>query len=986
MLSTLLIALAHFAAGSPAAAGDLVAVQAGTIHTVDGDRVIEGGGTILIRDGKIVAVGPSAGDGSVKIPGAARVVDYGPGAVLIPGLVDADSTFGGPAPAERSAEAALRAADNFDPYASYARTLAGGVTSAYVVPARGRLIAGQGAVFKLAGAPGPGRALSAAAAIHGSISRDARNTPGYWEPPVPATVDVGMGVEQKQLPRTTMGAIVALRELLALATGGAGAEEYGPYVGAELGALIAGGLPWRMRAESENEIRALLGFFGENGLPLVVDGAQEAAGLADEIARSGASVVLSVPVYPGQQAADRGKSEDDEWPRLDAAAALARAGVRFALATSSSTAPAELRFAALMASRGGLSESDALRAITIAPAEILGVADRVGSLSSGKDADLVVLNGPPLSATASVLATWVDGDVAWKADEAEATVLEVEELHLGDGQVLSPGQVLMDGGRILEVGRRVGHPLGCTVVRGRAAMPGMIDALGFLGLEGSTKVPATRFELKQLVEPGDYADRRVAQAGVTTVLLTPRGVSSSGAPAMAYKPAGVEAEAMVVADPAAMHVQWTDQNRLRSGESVREVLAKAREYKQKWDEYEKAIAEWVPPPPEPEKEAAAGDEKKKGEGEGEGEAEAEKEKAANGGDAKNAKDGKDGKGAEPEEGEGPRPITGVWEGKVPDPDSECGEPRLRLRLLDEGGALEGSLRCDAISSELVDLTGECKEGAFALSGLGLRGRVTASGTVVEPEKPKKKKKKDEDGGEEPPPPKRKLTGKVATSGVELEFTAELVSAEYAIAARPERRKEKTAEEKEPKGKPKSPGINPDLEPYRRAFDGACAVVVVVDRSDEILDCVGAFEKVGIRPVLRGADEAWKVAEKIRGRVAGVLLDHRVVYSDAKMGTKRRNRYAELAQAGIPVAFHSAAEEGAAELPLIAAFAVSQGMSPVGALRALTGDAAQMMAISERVGTLRAGRDADVLLLDGSPLELDSSILRAWVNGREVRPR
>jgi imidazolonepropionase-like amidohydrolase len=184
--------------------------------------------------------------------------------------------------------------------------------------------------------------------------------------------------------------------------------------------------------------------------------------------------------------------------------------------------------------------------------------------------------------------------------------------------------------------------------------------------------------------------------------------------------------------------------------------------------------------------------------------------------------------------------------------------------------------------------------------------------------------------------------------------------------------------------PKAPGIDGDLEPLRAAMYGRGAVVVAVDRDDEILACVDAFEQVGIKPILIGADDAWKVSDKLAGRVSGVLLDHRIIYSDARMGTAQRNRYAELANAGIPVAFHSSAEEGASDLPLIAAYAVSQGMSPQGALYALTLGAARMMAIDSRVGSLRAGRDADVLLLGGDVYDSLTNVQRVWVNGHEVR--
>jgi imidazolonepropionase-like amidohydrolase len=140
----------------------------------------------------------------------------------------------------------------------------------------------------------------------------------------------------------------------------------------------------------------------------------------------------------------------------------------------------------------------------------------------------------------------------------------------------------------------------------------------------------------------------------------------------------------------------------------------------------------------------------------------------------------------------------------------------------------------------------------------------------------------------------------------------------------------------------------------------------------------------LKPILYGAPDAWKVADKIAGRIAGVLLTQRVIWTDPKSGAEKRNRFAELQNAGIPVAFHSAAEEGAADLPLMAAYAVSQGMSPDGALRALTSDAAEMFALDAHVGRIAAGLDGDVLLLDGQPMDPSTSVRRVWVNGREVR--
>ena len=127
----------------------------------------------------------------------------------------------------------------------------------------------------------------------------------------------------------------------------------------------------------------------------------------------------------------------------------------------------------------------------------------------------------------------------------------------------------------------------------------------------------------------------------------------------------------------------------------------------------------------------------------------------------------------------------------------------------------------------------------------------------------------------------------------------------------------------------------------------------------------------------------EIADKLVGRVAGVLLPPQILRYEAERGLNPRLPYHELQAAGVPVAFHSDAEEGAIDLPLAASYAIVNGMSPAGALRALTSDAAAMMSIADRVGRLESGLDADVLLLDGPPLEPSTSILRVWVNGREV---
>jgi len=949
---------------APALAADVVALKAGTIYAVENDLVIEGGGIIVIADGRVVAIGKD-----VEIPGGARVVDYGPDAVIAPGLVAANSNYGAPRPSERTADLSVMAIDGFDPYSSQVHALQEGVTSTYLVPARGRLIAGQGAVVKLAarGASGRDRVVSASASIHGAVSAEARTTPGYWQPPIPATVDVGMGVEQPQLPRTLMGAMVALQEIVATAQGGEDRGEYGAGLAARLRELIAAQRPWRMAAVNELEIRALLAFFTEKKLPLVLDGLggeEISDALAAEIAKAGARAVVAAPFDPNRPGRDLGRDPAVHLPRFDIAAGLERAHVKYAIAGSDQTSAVDLRFAAEICSRGGLARKDALRAITLSAAEILGVSERIGSLVPGKDADLAVYSGHPLEPGSSVLATWVDGEIAYKRTEVGAVVLSVDELYAGDGDVLRPGEILMQDGRIREVGARVGRPAGATIVHGKAAMPGMIDALGFLGLEGSKRVPATKFDISRILEPGERVGRRVAQSGVTTVVLSPRGANRTGAPILAYKPASGDFDRMIGRNPTALRFQWTEGNRLDSGKAVTEVLQKATEYAKKWDEYEKKLAAWTPPKESAE---AKPDEKKDGEAKEGADDKGEKKEGAGETKSEGAKDekaaeknGDKKKPAKKGEKEAAKPITGAWEAQVVVPPFE--KARLRLYVLDEDGKISGSLRCSSLSDELIQVSGERKEKKVSLSGDSGRGKVTLEA-------------EEKDG---------KLAGKLAQGATSVDIELAQTSTEYEIAKRTERRKPKEAEKKEIKGQPRAPGIDAELEPLRRAMKNESAVVVGVDRDDEILDCVAAFESAGIKPILLGAKDAWKVAEKIRGRVAGVLLGQQITWIEPKNGAQRRNRYAEIAAAGIPIAFHSDAEDGASDLPGMAAYAVSQGMSAEAALRALTSDAAHMFAIDNRVGNLAPGLDADVALLDGSPLDVTTRVVRVWVAGEEVR--
>ncbi len=971
-LAALTVAASAAPTASPAAThplGDAVVIKAGTIHLVEVGEIIRGG-AVLVEDGKIVAIGPAD---TIEIPGGASVVDHGPDAVIVPGLVAVDSNYTQQTAGPRTADPTLLAIDQFDPYTPIVSALRSGITTVYLPPARGRLIAGQGAVVKTGGGTAVSadeRILRERSGIHGSISSEARRTPGYWEPPVPATVDVGLGVPRPQLPTTTMGAVLAVDELMALAGGDdALVAEYGAQAGPALAAAMKDGATWRMGAETAAEVQALLELKQRHGMNLVIDGASRSASMASALAEAGVPVIAG-PDYNGGN--NFGKGATAAWPRYDTISRLAGEGVQVAIRAPSSLGAPDLRFGAALAMRGGLPRGAALSGITLNAAKVLGVDDRVGSLAPGKDGDMVVMSGDPMSLSSSVLATYVNGELAWSAELAgskregakpsTSVVISVDELHVGDGVVHTPGEILVRDGKIAEVSARVGRPAGARVVRGAAAMPGMIDAYGYLGVDGGRRAFSTRFDLTRMLEPGDYTDREVARRGVTSVNLTSpdRGGVT---PSIAYKPAATDFDGLVVDPVASVMLEWDSSIITQSGNNVRGTLNKAKDYAAKWAKYEADMAKWTPPAPEPASEE---------EDEEEDEEEAEGEEK------------KDEKKKKKKERDPAKPVTGVFEGTSPSVEGS----KVRLRLLEAAdGSITGSMRASYLD-RLYSVAGSRDGYDVKLEVDLLDATLDVSLAQIysndPPPKGAKKKSKEEEEADAKKPVETFLRGEAKWNGDRVE-TLDLtqVSTEYKIAARPVRIPEKPQRTSKPKGMPKEPSIDPDLEPIRRAMSGDAAVIVRVNRDDQILSCVDTFESFGLRPILFEANDAYKVADKIAGRVSGVLVPRSRMSMTDSAGNPT-SRLGELAAAGIPVAFMSQAEEGAAELGVIAARSVAMGLSPSAALRALTSDAARMLCIEDRVGTIAPGKDADIIVLDGSPMEVSSTIERVFVNGAEVR--
>jgi len=596
------------ALGTPAISADqspVTAIKAGVVIPVTSPPIR--GGVILIRDGKIEQVGKD-----VKIPDGADVIDA-TDKVIVPGLVDACTTLAeGGRDDEESLTPDIRAIDAFDFYGKYRRMLAGGVTTVYVSPGRRRLVSGMGAVVKLAGDSIEERSLRDLAALSVILGEPPKNPPPIYDPPIPPDPCHPILPVKRQLPTTRMAEMAVLRRVFSEARWYMGRRDADVDLKMEaLRPVLQRKMPVRVNCQNSQDIRNAIAWARMYRLNLVIEGGAEAYKVIDEIGPSGAPVIVDCVYEPGR--AYRSDNTRDimlgrpnpENPRI-----LAEAGVKFAISSRSDASASNLQFIAAHAVGHGLSSEDALKAITIAPAEILGLADRIGSIEKGKDADLVVLTGEPFDVQSVVDKTLVNGKVVYsrpatKAEQEEAEQLPVVAVRAG--RIMSPGRgqisdglIIIKGKRIDYVGRSKDIPKDATVIdaSGSVVIPGLIDIHSHLGLHAETEParvnpPAATSGSVRLVSiakaivPGDEAFQEVLKTGVTSVLLAPdSGGFVSGNAAM-IKLAGDTQDEMIVEEYAAVKFSMISRSaRMAQIWQARGFLKSAKDYAEKWDRYE----------------------------------------------------------------------------------------------------------------------------------------------------------------------------------------------------------------------------------------------------------------------------------------------------------------------------------------------------------------------------------------------------------------
>ena len=394
----LAVALASVAACPSTAAGETLAIHGRIIHTMAGDSIPDG--VVVVTDGRIVAVGPAA---TLAVPTDARVLRA---AVVTPGLIDAHCVVGlagylnqdqdqDQLDATEPVQPELRAVDAYNPRERLVEWVRGfGVTTLHTGHAPGALVSGQTMVVKTAGTA---TVLKATAMVAVTLG------------------DAGRAQGDKKAPGTRAKSVAMLRTELAKGA------EYGrkradpdvekrPAPDLRLDAMariVAGEWPLLVTADRATDIAAALRMAEEFGIRIVLDSAAESHLLIDRIRAAGVPVIL----HPTMKRSGAGETENASF---ETAATLRKAGIPVALQSGYESYVPKTRvvlFEAGVASANGLSVQEALATITIDAARILGVADRIGSIEPGKDADLALFDGDPFEYTTHCTGVIIDGAV-----------------------------------------------------------------------------------------------------------------------------------------------------------------------------------------------------------------------------------------------------------------------------------------------------------------------------------------------------------------------------------------------------------------------------------------------------------------------------------------------------------------------------------------------------------------------------------------------
>ncbi len=380
--------------------GKLLTITHGTIEN----------GTVVLEGGKITAVGPTA---SIKAPKDAQIFDA-KGMTVYPGLFDAETHLGlVEVDADENSSDLVEKSDEIFPQmhvvdAFHAETAhipierINGVTNAIVAPASEDSVAGQDALIQLYGKDRNAMILTPDIALAMNFEGDLRrrgNAPGT-----------------SKFPSTRMGLASQLRQTfldtqnyMAEKAAAAKPDHKGPPAKTDLKfeALIPylkGEKPVVFGAYESREVEVAMSIAKEFNLKVILNHVTHSPDLLDTIASYKVPVIVG-SIYDAPEANERYDAV------FSLPAELQKRGVKIALSSLGPESPdsRNLPYAAGYAVAYGLPYDEAMRAITLSPAEMFGVADKLGSLDVGKVANVVIANGDPLDVRTSVQQVFIEG-------------------------------------------------------------------------------------------------------------------------------------------------------------------------------------------------------------------------------------------------------------------------------------------------------------------------------------------------------------------------------------------------------------------------------------------------------------------------------------------------------------------------------------------------------------------------------------------------
>lgn len=377
-----------------------IALVGGTIHTVT-NGVIENG-TILFENGVITAIGPN-----VAVPAGAQRVDVS-GKHVYPGLIDAYSAMGlqeiGAVDVTQDTDELgdfnpnVRAEVAVNPESRHIGTArSNGVLVTLTTPSGG-LVSGLSAALMLDGWTWESMTLRSGAALN-------VNWPDPNPRPRPWFMQQGNAPEQPSYEEQ----VRSLRDMFAAARAYRDAQASGRTHETDVRwqamvPVVNGEVPVVVSASGVQQIQDAIAWAEAEGVRLILRGGEDALIVADHLAAKRIPVLVTATM----------DSPERDWQAYDAnyslPAKLHAKGVPFAITGGNSASYTHrLPWEAGVAVAFGLPEQEALRAVTIYPAQFLGIDDRVGSLETGKDATLLITTGNPLDYTASIEQAYVQG-------------------------------------------------------------------------------------------------------------------------------------------------------------------------------------------------------------------------------------------------------------------------------------------------------------------------------------------------------------------------------------------------------------------------------------------------------------------------------------------------------------------------------------------------------------------------------------------------